>query len=199
LLSGGGGGGSYYVEGQAKPSGPPAPPSHAKVLPPKLLPPPDGELPAITVEGQVPDGTSTQPAIPVPSFAYQVPTLSDWVFNYDLNGPLLNMAGPIGGAHIALGLRAGLRDFEAKIGADHLLGIDGALWKGVFQDALAESSTTFSVNLDGTFGSTVQEMVSGQISLDNGGFSWELQQLQDAGVLPNVNFYLNGAPVPNPY
>lgn len=47
-------------------------------------------------------------------------------------------------------------------------------------------------------GSTVQEMVTTEISL--GTYTgWELQQLQNAGRLAGVDFFVDGAVVSNPF
>jgi MacB-like periplasmic core domain len=44
----------------------------------------------------------------------------------------------------------------------------------------------------------IPEMISNEINIGTS-FGWELQQLQEPGMLQDVNFYSNGLRLPNPY
>jgi RHS repeat-associated protein len=105
------------------------------------------------------------------------------------------------GEHIALGTKEGLRDFADKVGGNHLLNNPG--WKEAFQRALADRSAKFSFKLDGLSGATPKEKVLNSIKATDegwGGFTdWELHQLQQSGRLSEVNFFLGGNAVPNPF
>ena len=102
------------------------------------------------------------------------------------------------GCKIALGKRNGLRNWANKIGADHLL--NDPNWQSTFLGLIGQGGTTFHVNLSGFIGNTTAEMVENEIKC--GSYTgWELEQLQNAGQLPNVNFYPPGGtvPLPNPF
>jgi hypothetical protein len=102
------------------------------------------------------------------------------------------------GCKIALGKREGLRNWANKIGADHLLGDPN--WRNTLLGLIGQPGNTFHVNLSGFIGNTTAEMVENEIQC--GSYTgWELQQLQKAGELPNVNFYSPGGtvPLPNPF
>jgi hypothetical protein len=106
-----------------------------------------------------------------------------------------------GGANIALGSRySGLRTFASDIGADHLLDVPNNQWKDVFLSHVDNPSTTFHVNMGGFFGDTPSEMILNEMQ-SGSHTGWELQQLQQAGRLPQVNFYQPGqlTPIPNPF
>lgn len=105
------------------------------------------------------------------------------------------------GANIALGSRySGLRTFASDIGADHLLDVPNNQWKDVFLSHVDNPSTTFHVNMGGFFGDTPSEMILNEMQTGSH-TGWELQQLQQAGRLPQVNFYQPGqlTPIPNPF
>lgn len=105
------------------------------------------------------------------------------------------------GANIALGSRySGLRTFASDIGADHLLDVPNNQWKDVFLSHVDNPSTTFHVNMGGFFGDTPSEMILNEMQ-SGSHTGWELQQLQQAGRLPQVNFYQPGqlTPIPNPF
>lgn len=105
------------------------------------------------------------------------------------------------GANIALGSRyAGLRTFASDIGADHLLDVPNNQWQDVFMSHVENPSTTFHVNMGGFFGDTPEEMILNEIN-SGSNTGWELQQLQNAGRLPQVKFYQPGqlTPIPNPF
>ena len=100
--------------------------------------------------------------------------------------------------HILLGYRGGLRQLADSIGAKHLLDLGEDEWKQAFLNYLANPNTRFSINLNGFIGDTVDQMVLNEIK--NGrNTGWELQQLQEAGRLGEVTFYLNGNVVANPF
>lgn len=97
------------------------------------------------------------------------------------------------GANIALGSRyAGLRTFANDIGADHLLDVPESQWQDVFMSHVQDPTTTFHVNMGGFFGSTPEEMIVNEMN-SGSNTGWELQQLNQAGRLGQVNFYQNGA------
>jgi hypothetical protein len=105
------------------------------------------------------------------------------------------------GANIALGSRySGLRTFASDIGADHLLDVPNNEWKDVFLSHVDNPSTTFHVNMGGFFGDTPSEMILNEMQ-SGSHTGWELQQLQQAGRIPQVNFYQPGnlTPIPNPF
>ena len=105
------------------------------------------------------------------------------------------------GANIALGSRySGLRTFASDIGADHLLDVPNNQWKDVFLSHVDNPSTTFHVNMGGFFGDTPSEMILNEMQ-SGSHTGWELQQLQQAGRIPQVNFYQPGnlTPIPNPF
>jgi len=98
-----------------------------------------------------------------------------------------------GGADIALGSRVGgLRTFASDIGADHLLDVPESEWQDVFLSHVEDPTTTFHVNMTGFYGDTTEEMILNEMQ-SGSNTGWELQQLQQAGRLPQVNFYQNGA------
>ena len=92
-------------------------------------------------------------------------------------------------AQVALGSRfAGLREFARLNNLKHLLDLGQDEWKEKFLEHVEDSSTTFHVSSEGFFGNNLQEMVINEMrSGSNTG--WELQQLQQAGRLPSLNFY----------
>ena len=105
------------------------------------------------------------------------------------------------GANIALGSRySGLRTFASNIGVDHLLDEPNNKWKDAFPSHVDNPSTTFHVNMGGFFGDTPSEMILNEMR-SGSHTGWELQQLQQAGRLPEVNFYQPGnlTPIPNPF
>ena len=122
----------------------------------------------------------------------------------DTRKPFINFAKLLAadsGANIALGSRySGLRTFASDIGADHLLDVPNNQWKDVFLSHVDNPSTTFHVNMGGFFGDTPSEMILNEMQ-SGSHTGWELQQLQQAGRLPQVNFYQPGqlTPIPNPF
>jgi RHS repeat-associated protein len=103
------------------------------------------------------------------------------------------------GANIALGSRfSGLRTFASDIGADHLLDVPNNQWQDAFISHLENPSTTFHVSMAGFFGDTPAEMILNEIQ-SGSNTGWELQQLQQAGRLSQVKFYLGGTLIPNPF
>ena len=72
---------------------------------------------------------------------------------------------------------------------------DPQLWKSVFQKLLASPGTTFHVNMNGFLGGSTEEMILNEIN-SGSDTGWELQQLQNAGRLPDTNFYLPGETEP---
>jgi RHS repeat-associated protein len=104
-------------------------------------------------------------------------------------------------ANIALGSRfSGLRTFAAEIGADHLLDVPNNKWKDVFLSHVDNTSTKFHVNMRGFFGDTPSDMILNEMQ-SGSNTGWELQQLQQAGRLHQVNFYQPGqlTPISNPF
>ena len=107
--------------------------------------------------------------------------------------------GDSGGTKLALGSRfSGLRTFASDIGAEHLLGVAEHEWKDVFLSHVGNPSTSFHVTMGGFFGDTTHEMILNEIG-SGSNTGWELLQLQNAGRLPQVNFYLDGILRPNPF
>ncbi len=106
-----------------------------------------------------------------------------------------------GGANIALGSRfSGLRTFASDIGANHLLDLPNNQWKNVFLSHVENPTTTFHINMGGFFGDTPAEMIMNEMQ-SGSHTGWELQRLQQAGRLPQANFYQPGqlTPMPNPF
>lgn len=61
-------------------------------------------------------------------------------------------------------------------------------------------TTTFNLNMSGFYGNTTEEMILNEMQ-SGSNTRWELQQLQQAGRLPEINVFQNGAgtQVPNPF
>jgi hypothetical protein len=95
--------------------------------------------------------------------------------------------------------RQGLRQFARENGFDHLL--DVTQWKEKFLEHVGNPSTTFHVSTEGFEGNTPMDRVLNEIQ--SGSYTgWELQQLQQAGRLPAVNFYQGagkGILIQNPF
>lgn len=97
------------------------------------------------------------------------------------------------GCKFALGKREGLRNWANKLDLDHFLGPEN--WKQLFLDQVANPGAQFHVNLSGfpgiSQGVPIQGAVEAEIGLGTN-TGWELQQLRDAGRLPEAKFYLPG-------
>lgn len=100
---------------------------------------------------------------------------------------------------IALGSRmGGLRTFASDFGFQHLLDIPSTEWKSVFLSQVDNPTTIFHVNTAGFYGGTTEAMILNEIK-SGSNTGWELQQLQNAGKLPLVNFYQDGKLLLNPF
>jgi hypothetical protein len=71
-------------------------------------------------------------------------------------------------------------------------------WQNVFLSHVDNPTTTFHVNMEGFFGDSPTEMIMNEMQ-SGSNTGWELQQLQQAGRLPQVNFYQSGQVIPNPF
>jgi hypothetical protein len=105
--------------------------------------------------------------------------------------------------HIALGLRnQGLAATAERIGAIHFLYGD---FRQRVIDAAKSPTTKFSVVLDGMDGATPKTKVLNAVEdglengISNSFTNWEMSVLQTHGRLPDVDFYLNGKLIPNPF
>jgi len=105
------------------------------------------------------------------------------------------------GEHVALGgRRFGPRTFARDIGAIHLLDVPEAQWQQVFLKKLTDPNVKFSVSLARFLGSTPKEMVLNEMRMGSN-TGWELQQIQSAGKLSQVDFYIPNTtqPIENPF
>jgi len=92
----------------------------------------------------------------------------------------------------------GFRTDAATIGAEHLLDANPATWQQEFLQLVKDPSTQFTIRLDNFVGNSVEEMINNELQIGQN-TAWEIQQLQNAGRLPEVNFIQGGQSVPNPY
>lgn len=106
-----------------------------------------------------------------------------------------------GGDHLVLGLEnAGTQDLADQIGGRTLIGQLG--YEQGVTDAVANSATRLSVNLNGLDGEGAysQVMTAVQRGIQgNGATNWELLQVYQAGRMGEVTFYSNGATIGNPF
>jgi hypothetical protein len=69
--------------------------------------------------------------------------------------------------------------------------------------AVGDAKTSFSFKLDGLTGATPKDQILDSLKAHNEGWGsftdWEVNQLNQAGRLPGVNFYSGGKLVPNPF
>jgi hypothetical protein len=106
------------------------------------------------------------------------------------------------GDHIVLGLRAnGLEATAAKVGGRTLL--KDPEWMTTLQRGIADSSTKFTVSLDGMSGSSTYAQVmsaAGRGAAGTGGYTdWEMAQLYQGGRLSDTTFMRGGSVVDNPF
>lgn len=80
----------------------------------------------------------------------------------------------------------------------YLLDVPESQWKDVFLSHVNNPSTRFSVSMNVFFGSSTEEMIANEIA-SGSNTGWELQQLQQAGRLDELNLYFKDTPVPNPH
>ena len=106
------------------------------------------------------------------------------------------------GDHIVLGLRAfDLEGTAAKVGGRTLL--DDPAWTETLQKAVGDSSTNFTVSLDGLHGGSTYGQVMGAAqrgaSGAGGATDWELSLLHQHGRLADTTFVRGGKVVENPF
>ena len=144
-----------------------------------------------------------EPVVVTPVTVVTVTATADPVPTSVAEDTLLTVSGGSGaaGPNIALGARiSGLRTFARDIGAEHLLDIPSDQWKSVFLSYVQNPSAKFNVSMAGFYGDTPEAMILNELQ-SGSNTGWELQQLQQAGRLSEVNFYQPGqsAPIPNPF
>jgi hypothetical protein len=153
-----------------------------------------------TVDGNWRRVTAITP-LPGQETVYNFTVANDHDYFVGETGFLVHNAGGCG-CKFALGKREGLRNWANKLGLDHFLG--PANWKQLFLEQVANPQAEFNVNMSGFpgigQGASVQQAVEAEIDgqLNTG---WELQQLRDAGRLPEAKFYMPGElePTCNPF
>ena len=110
---------------------------------------------------------------------------------------------PRGGSdHVVLGKSRGLPAQAAKIGGRHLM--NSGEWQQEVVMAANNPSTKISVVLDGVNGSSPYTQVMNSVQKAASGanatpFDWEMSQLYSANRLEDVDFYLNGGKIANPF
>jgi hypothetical protein len=118
---------------------------------------------------------------------------------------LMTPAGDLSAAdHIVLGIEDfGLADTAAQVGGRTLMG--DSEWTTTLQAALGNSSTRFTVSLDGVSGveagtqSQVMSLVQSGVTPAATPFQWEMGQLYQSGRLGEVNFVRGGQIIQNPF
>ena len=95
-----------------------------------------------------------------------------------------------------------MEDRAAKIGGRHLMNDDA--WEQSVLRGIADPNTKISVALDDVVGSTPYNQVMSSVQRGMGirsgsPFDWEMRQLYEARELGNVDFWLGGARVENPF
>jgi RHS repeat-associated protein len=106
------------------------------------------------------------------------------------------------GDHIVLGLAAfGLEETASKVGGRTLMSDPN--WQRTLQTELSNSSTRFTVSLDGMSGASVQSQIFGAVQRSASGrhsnTDWEIGQIYQSGRLGDIGLYSGGAYVPNPF
>jgi len=111
-------------------------------------------------------------------------------------------AAAAGGDHIVLGLsNFGLEDTAAQVGGRTLL--SDPAWQTTLQAGLSDSSTQFTLSLEGLSGNSIYGQVMGAaqrgVAGAGGATDWEIGQLYQSGRLGGTGLYQGGQYVPNPF
>jgi RHS repeat-associated protein len=107
--------------------------------------------------------------------------------------------------HVVLGKSQGLPERAAQIGGRHLMNYPSGEWQTEVVKAINNPNTKISVALDDVNGSSAYSKVMNSVQKYAAGannrtpFDWEMTQLKESGRLSDVDFYLNGAKVANPF
>jgi len=76
-------------------------------------------------------------------------------------------------------------------------------WQATLQTALQDSSTKFTVSLDGVAGSSPYSQFMGAaqkgVGPNGSPFNWEMAQIYQAGRQGSVTFVQGGKTLPNPF
>ncbi|GAB3816647.1 RHS repeat domain-containing protein [Kribbella italica] len=113
--------------------------------------------------------------------------------------------GGDGPDHVVLGKSQGLPERAAQIGGRHLMNYPSGEWQTQVVKAINNPNTKISVALDDVNGSSAYSKVMSSVQKYSSGannrtpFDWEMTQLKESGRLSDVDFYLNGAKVANPF